>query len=488
MPARSGNWQLLDRDSDPVAGDPDKLLDLIRYYTDLAKTISDEAIMLKRIGGGDASQLMGEAADAARSKSTDVAGQLDQASRRYEAARDALRQFAPALDQGRLESMKALTDAEAAHAATISSTNLPDPSVDRPKDAPPLTNEETTEIGNRTNAINRASEELGAAKSRLRAALDVLDEAGRSAASIINDAINHDGLRDTWQYKLRQGWLKFLKVLVKVLTWIGVALAVLAFFIPGLAVLAIAGAVVAGLALIASISLAAMGEGSWLDVILNVVAIAMLGAGAIVAKLVQASHIALLSKITSTAAKTTATQLLKFSKVEAMAKFEQAVVRSDLLAGRLNTSKGLNRLMVLDQVPAKYKITSMANFTAKLQGEAAATFKIKPNWWNVRHPDFLPNDFAKVKDVLLAGDWKWQRLLAVDKMQKLEEMKGVAAKDFAIKSNSTPFWHYTNAGRVVYGYGNNVFKLGANPTGFGDDNSRWDAYQAGRATLTSPKA
>ena len=69
MPARPGNWPLLGHSSDPVAGDPDQLHDLIAYYAKIAETITHEATILQRIGSGDTTELKGHSADAIRSRS-----------------------------------------------------------------------------------------------------------------------------------------------------------------------------------------------------------------------------------------------------------------------------------------------------------------------------------------------------------------------------------------------------------------------------------
>ena len=142
MPARSGNWPLLGHDSDPVAGDPDRLHDLISYYTKMADTITSEAAVLERIGSGDTSELLGESADAIRKRSKDVSKSLTQTSGRYEAVASALATYAPALDEARSETAKAVAEAEAAAGAKTSSAAMADPSQDRPKDAPPLTDAE----------------------------------------------------------------------------------------------------------------------------------------------------------------------------------------------------------------------------------------------------------------------------------------------------------------------------------------------------------
>jgi hypothetical protein len=302
MPARSGNWPLVGHPSDPVAGDPDQLHDLTTYYAKIAETIKSEAAVLQRIGSGDTTELKGQSADAIRSRSKDVAASLTQTSGRYDAVARALTVYGPALDTARTETARALQEAEAADGARGSSAAMPDPGANRPTDAPPLTDAETAQVHARTSAMSEAADSSAQARRRMDAAIGALNAAGRSAAGVIRGAWN-DGLVDTWQYKLREGFIKFLKILVKVLMWIGVALAVLAFFIPGLGAAALAGAIVAVAAVVATGALAAMGEGSWLDFIIAVVGVVLIGVGVVVAKVVQTAHVAGLARGTSAAKK-----------------------------------------------------------------------------------------------------------------------------------------------------------------------------------------
>ncbi|WP_394769104.1 hypothetical protein [Lacisediminihabitans sp.] len=481
MSARPGNWQLLNHSTDPVGGDPARLAELTQYYKTMAETISSEAATLKKIGNGDTTELKGESADALRKRSHDVGESLAQASGRYAAVGEALRVYAPELDQVRSESAKALVDAEAADAARASSNAMADPSADRPKDAPPLTDQETQDVARRATAIGSASDAAAAARTRLDNALAALDDAGQRASTVIKAAW-HDGLTDTLAYKIKQFFIKLLKVLVKVLMWIGVALAVLAFFIPGLAVLAIAGAIVAVVSLAASTALAAMGEGSWLDVILGAVSVLMLGAGALIAKIVQNSHIGLLAKVGSAGGKGTPTQAMS-KVIDELPKVQKVVsaVKADRLRvfanakGPVAISQGNIRTMALDKGLRNLRFNSISKVINK-------DFKIKPQFWNTRHPDYLKNDWGKIKDVVVKHDYKWDRLLSVDKALKYKELQGVANANLGIVSKSQPLWHYANGGRVVAGWGLLVHKVGSYPP-----SPYNDAVSGTKADLTTAK-
>lgn len=489
MPSRAGNWQLLDHSSDPVAGDPDQLLDLISYYRTMADTIMSEAAILKRIGDGDTTQFEGKAADALRSRSHDVAKSLDQASTRYVAVGTALQGYAPALDQARADSLLALQDAEAASVVTVAAAALPNPVAGRTIVSPPLTDEETTDLTKRTNAMKQASEEVTAAKNRLHSVLDTLNDAGRRASSIINDAINHDGLRDTWQYLAREGWLKFLKILVKILTWIGVALAVIGFFIPGLQGLALAGFITAGLSVFTSVTLAAMGEGSWLDVVFSVVGVLTLGAGGLVTKAVKGVQGKLLEKVLATAVKPSAKQAEELaehiSQVKQVVQPARDEVTAMVKAGTMTEAEGATKLGKLDAAVEKAGTYRSDSFTDAAHAKVAETFKAKPSWWQPRGDGYITNDIGKIKDVL-KGDYQWQRLVSIDQAQKYKQLQDIARESYGIESKIQPFWHYANGGRVVFGWSNNAFKLVANPTGFGTDTGRFPAYDNAKASMKTP--
>jgi hypothetical protein len=410
----------------------------------MAETMRDEAATLKKIGNGDTTELKGESADVVRKNSLDVGGSLEQASGRYEAVGKALEAYKPELEEARDQSAKALVEADEAEAARVSSNALADPSANRADDAPPLTDQDTADILRRTTAIGNATDSSSAAKTRLDNALAALDDAGQRASTAIKAAWN-DGLTDTTAYKIKQFFVKFLKILVKVLMWIGVALAVLAFFIPGLGALALAGAIVAVSSLLASTALAIMGEGSWLDVILAAVGVLLLGSGALIAKIVQNSHIGLLGKVGAKSA-------INASKFSAKIDLKRAALFKAGLNGKIPLQNAMARLTKMDA----HLISSNTKVAAKLKG-----FEVKPQFWNIKHPDYLKNDFGKIKDVM-KGDWRWDRLLSVDRALKYKELQGVAG-NLGIASKSQPFWHFENGGRVIAGWGLLVNKVGSFP-------------------------
>jgi len=484
MPARSGNWPLLGHDSDPVAGDPDRLHDLISYYTKMADTITSEAAVLERIGSGDTSELLGESADAIRKRSKDVSKSLTQTSGRYEAVASALATYAPALDEARSETAKAVAEAEAAAGAKTSSAAMADPSQDRPKDAPPLTDDENAQVHARETAMADASDAVAAARARMDSAMSALNAAGQAAARVIKGSFD-DGLVDTWQYKLREGFLKFLKMIVKVFMWIGVALAVLAFFIPGLGALALAGAAVAVMSLAASTVLAAMGEGSWLDVILGAVSVLMLGAGVLISKAIVVARSASLAKGASVGAKigtpgasTIGTLGAKYTAAATKFAAERKDILSQALAGKLPITNAMERIKVIDQRLANIKINGL--------DDIAKDFAVKPQFWQFTRSGYLKEDWGKIKE--FGSGYRFDRLYSVDSIGRLKETQTAMWKQLGVQMKPIPTFYYFQAGRAAISQISLALTLGRTPTGLGgDDANRFPGYADAQTTLTTPK-
>jgi hypothetical protein len=490
MPARSGNWPLVGHPSDPVAGDPDQVFELTRYYATIAQTIKEQATVLQRIGSGDTTELKGQSADAIRSRSKSVAASLTQTSGRYEAVAGALKNYAPALQTARDDSLRAVKDAEAADGARGSSAAMADPGANRPADAPPLTDAETAQIHARNSAMSEAADSGAAASRRMDDALAALNSAGKAASQHIRGAWN-DGLVDTRAYKLREGFLKFLRVLVKVLMWIGVALAVLAFFIPGLGAAALAGAIVAVAAVIATGALAAMGEGSWLDFIIAIVGVVLIGVGVIVAKVVQTAHVAALARggaVARTGKAPGGTFGTPITTRAAQATASRQALATRLAAGRVSqkaADKSLARINARAHAANQRLLAPSRDRAASVVGSSA----IKPQYWNVRTPGYRPNDAAKFRD--LGSKYRFDRLFSTDRVGDYKKLQATLQTEFGLVPKAVPWWYYANAGRVVGSFGViSVLKWSTTPTGFGTDTSRAATspeYDAAKTALTTPK-
>ena len=501
MSDRPGNWQLLNQPKDPIGGDAAAVAQLVAYYTAMAETIKTEAATLQQIGDGDDSQFKGEAADALRKRSRDVAYSLNQASGRYAAAGQALKAFQPELVEATTQSALALTEAEAAQQARTASAGLPDPSANRAADAPPLTTEETADVAKRAAAIDGAEAAAAAAQKRLDNALSALNSAGQRAKNAITAAWK-DGLTDTRAYKIRQGFINFLKKLVKAFMWLGLALAAIGLLIPGLGVVSLLGLIVTATSFAASTFLAAFGEGSWLDVILGAVSLLLIGAGMIVAKVVQNTHIALLTK----AGQNTTKEVTENAALIKSIATQKSQLLADAFDGKMPIQTAFDKILDLEKgVKDHAKIIGFQrddilagvgpgrtgnvvedlanlekNYIAKLMAPLNSDFKAKPQFWNAFQPGYIAGDVGKIKDIA-NGIWKWDRLFSVDRALKFNDLQNVALAGHGVISKIQPWWHYANAGRVGLGGVINIHKVASLPAG-----PYKDHVDDAKAHLTTP--
>ncbi|WP_144761322.1 hypothetical protein [Curtobacterium sp. 9128] len=479
MPVRAGNWGLLGESTDPVIADTVVIGELIAYYTAMAAEITSEAAVLKSIGDGDESKFKGETADAVRKKSKEVAESLQKISGRYDAILKALAGYVPSLEQGLSESAAALQDAEAAQQSGAAASAMPDPSQNRASDAPPLTDDEQSAIDAKHSATTRANDAMDAAKAKLRNALSALDGAGKAAASTIRAAWD-DGLHDTLGDKIKAFFSKLLKILVKIFTYIGIALAALAILIPGVGVLAIMGAVAAGVSLVAQIGLTALGEGNVFDLVMAVVGVVTLGVGVGITK---ATSIAVSKGIT--AGKSAVQNGLKVD----LGKI--AKLRNDAIGGWLSKTKSLDDAYADMKVADKLD-GDVTQIAIKRMDDLMGKFTDNPNWWNIpKIGTTIRNDWATISkqfgsDLFTKqGFTGWaERIGGVDfQLLRNDLGKWGGANGLGAVVGSAPKWHtYVNGGMAVWGRDYSIAGLVINPIGDGADKKRpwtddWNAIK-----------
>ncbi|WBB58623.1 hypothetical protein O7599_23725 [Streptomyces sp. WMMC500] len=284
-------WAVLGEDSDPVPGSPDEVAQLGRELRRTADTIQRQADEIKALASVE--NWKGKAANAFRDAADDAEGKLRKAFRRYDVAAEALgesvqpgvcsNEYASELRRAQDQADKALSDAEQADGDKAAAKKALDGQPeDTPKDDP-----ETRKQESRADDADAA---LARAKRDLEEAKGVRDRAAKKAADAIRDVIDNDGLKDSRWDKFKNwvsensGWIK------EISKWAGrlaAALGVLSLVVNCIPVIGQAlSAVFAALALVAGIvslaanlTLALAGEGSWLDVALDVVGIATFGIG-----------------------------------------------------------------------------------------------------------------------------------------------------------------------------------------------------------------
>jgi hypothetical protein len=291
---------------DPVPGDPVEIQLLGRRHAELGDELEAQANMLRRL-----SQAEGWDADAGRrfaSTAREIGDVLVRARRRYSAVADALRGYAPELAHAQHEADAALRDAQTAQSTIASSQPTPGPSPSTVDDA------QTSQLADAQAALSRA-------RHRMQDAVGQRDSAGRRAAGQIRSVIEHDGLADSWWDSVKDWtsdrWDSFITwvhehadvigKIADVSSWIATALATVAIvisFVPVLNVLAgpllATAAAFTLVSLVAHTMLALSGDGSWVDVGFDVVALVTFGYGKVAIKSAQASEQAL--KIAATRA------------------------------------------------------------------------------------------------------------------------------------------------------------------------------------------
>jgi hypothetical protein len=453
---RPGEWQLLDYDSDPVPADVAGLDPVIKHYEDIALAMSTQAKLLKKIGDGDETLLKGKAADAMRKRSRESAEALNKASGRYDDIRDALRTYRPELEYARSETGLALTAAQDAAAAQKGAEGLPDPvNADRPDDAPPLTDKEKRESESRTGKIDAAKGELEAAKVKARAALTRLDAAATAAANKIRENWGDDGLHHSgWEAFLHK-LNKFLKKLVEILMYIGMALAVLSILIPGLGMITLLGVIVTAVSVAASFILAVQGEGSWLSVIIGVLSLGLIGVAAKMAGGLKGVQGAQLGRGAGA-----------FSSQNRQLQFlfrDREWLRSMMNIGRNpDLARRINDLTI-----------TMAPFARNLRSwqEFAGKTSVSPGWWQITHPKYLATDFSRFMDRIGGGTWRWDRLIGISDIKDVQKITA-ALGQLGITGAAIKPWMYIGPVSYTFGWAMRPFSL-INPSNFNPADPRW---------------
>jgi hypothetical protein len=272
--ARPADWQWapLGLDIDPVPGDPAQVSLEERHLATVAAQITDQVAALRRIATSDVE--VGEHADKIRDSAGELAEKLDAVVGRYNKVSSALRGWIPELEQAQRMSITALDQAEGPHAKLNQQVVLPA--------GTDLTAQQKQAVTSYHTAMQHAQQELDAARQLLDQATSLRDTEASRYAGLIRSACN-DGVKDSWWDSFK-GWVDKYAWLIKdiclALEIIATVLALLALIFTGVGLaLLIAGAVLTAVALVGRTMLAASGDGSWFDVIVDAVALLTFGLG-----------------------------------------------------------------------------------------------------------------------------------------------------------------------------------------------------------------
>jgi hypothetical protein len=451
MSARNNlRWNLLDRDSDPVPGDPDRVSAAQKRYANIATTIHETATRLQQVATADG--LKGKYVDAMQDRAKDVANDLTKASGRYDAVAKAIAVYQPALQQARDESAAAVHDAETAAADQTKAKAMPDPSANRAPDAPPLSQADQDAVTARTKAAGSADSALAAAKTRLQNAVNALNTAGRALEQAVTaNRFKSDGLTDSTLDKFNA----FLKILVKVLQWIGIALAAIAMIFPGVAAFAVLGVIVAATVLVADIVLAAQGETSWIDVAFAAVGVVLLGAGSALAKGLQNIG-----------------NQIRNVLGPAFKAFMRPGIEQAFATEMRDFMAGTSTLRPAEIMANRNAALAAAEGTGRTANGLLPEF---PEWWQFSHPEYLAFIGRQLRDnniisLLRNGNFleMYPKFFAgVDVVSALRTMGGIAGRLPGSAIGAPSNWFYVGAGLLKgIGYGMFGFGLASGPVAF----------------------
>jgi len=275
---RPYDWSPLGLDSDPVPGDSEAVSAESRRLGQTAQELRTQITMLQQIAG-DAT-LKGQYAGTLRAHAQQLSQDLGKVATRYESAADATDEWSGNLAEAQAASLSALRAAESPYEQLRRLQAPPPP----PTSASAAAQQQyVADKQQYQQAQSSAQAALTDAQRLLGQATTTRDTTGAAAARKISDA-SHDSLADSWWDQFKQmisGIANNLKTIATVIGYIATICAILAVILTG--PLALVFLLIAGGLLLTELGihtvLAATGNGSWVDVGLDVFALATLGYG-----------------------------------------------------------------------------------------------------------------------------------------------------------------------------------------------------------------
>ena len=279
MAPRPYDWSPLGLGSDPVPGNPEAVSAESRRLGQTAQELRAQITMLQQIAGD--TTLKGEYAGAMRAHAQQLSQDLGKVATRYESVADATGQWSGQLAQAQATSLAALGMAQGPYEQLL---RLQAPT--QPPASATATAQQRYAADKQyyQQAQSSAQAAISDAQRLLGQATGDRDTAGATAAAKISSA-SHDSLADSWWDQFKQmisSIANNLKTVATVIGYIATACAILAVILTG--PLALVFLLLAGGLLLTELGvhtiLAATGNGSWVDVGLDVFALATLGYGA----------------------------------------------------------------------------------------------------------------------------------------------------------------------------------------------------------------
>ncbi|MGH3278967.1 MAG: hypothetical protein ACRDNW_07505 [Trebonia sp.] len=268
-------WRPLSIDEDPTPGDPQRVTGEVNHLNSVATTILKQISALKKIAGDDSDPLIGKYAEKIRESAGGLVDTLQKVHERYTKVASALGGWEPDLVTAQAMSLKALNEAEGPYRQL---QVLNGPTASAPQTSSP-TQQQQQAAAHHKAAVGKAQDQLNGAINDLHKATQFRDDRANYWAGKIKSA-SDDGLKDSWWDSFKDfigKWAWLIKDICTVLEVVGAILAIIALFATGVGWLLMVAFIVTAVALLGRTLLAATGNGSWLDVALDAVALLTLG-------------------------------------------------------------------------------------------------------------------------------------------------------------------------------------------------------------------
>ena len=257
--------------------DPAEMDAVQKRYDGIADTIEDAVTKLQKIVDAGEDGLRGEYVGPLKKDAESIRDSLGKAAKRYRDVATECAKYEPELQHAIDETRAAEREEADGDAALTRANAMPDPQ----KGADGTISPEEQQKGlDKERKQEEATGTVTAAKNRLTAALDALDVAGKAFGDAVNCKNYDDGLTDKINWKV----MAIFKMISKIFGIIALALAALAFLIPGVGLLAILSVAATVVLLVADSVLLAGGNGSVLSVVLDAVGLGFAGLGALAGK------------------------------------------------------------------------------------------------------------------------------------------------------------------------------------------------------------
>ncbi|MEU6995595.1 putative T7SS-secreted protein [Streptomyces sp. NPDC046465] len=279
--ARPKDWHPL-RESDPVPGDPVAVRSQVKHMKTIAEYLRTQAEALNAMA--DADNLKGQYAEKLGEDSRALGRKLDEAEDRYREVKGHLSNWAEDLEGFQKRADKALSDAKEAQGIIDAHDKKPD-SDKKAKDGDEKDKKDDKGSDTEDPALKKAKEDLSDARTRLNTASGDYDERAGHYAGQIRKSIDDD-MKDSWwnDFKAAVADADWIGDWADKLSWLATVVGVAAMFFPALGIVAL---ILTGIVAAAHLVMAATGNGSWFDVVMDIGALKMARNGVKAAKAIK---------------------------------------------------------------------------------------------------------------------------------------------------------------------------------------------------------